>query len=308
MKIGNLKLKNNLILAPIAGYSDVGMRVLCYRYGAALTFTEMVSAKGLFYKNENTKDLLFTHKEENLIGVQVFGNDPEIIAHAIQSNELEKFDVIDINMGCPVPKIVKNGEGSALMMDTDRVYSIIKNAVKVADGRAITAKIRAGFTERDKNAVEVAQAIEAGGGNAVTVHGRTRNMFYSGKSDLEIIKQVKDSVKIPVIGNGDIIDEESYTRMLEYTGVDGVMLARGSIGKPYIFAKLLGIEYEFNIKQTIIEHINLLAHLPERVVINNMKKQIAYYVKGLKHNKTIKENCFKAETKEDIIKAIADIY
>lgn len=308
MKIGDLNLKNNLIFAPIAGYSDVGMRVLCYRYGAALSFTEMVSAKGLYYKNENTKDLLFTHKEETPIGVQLFGSDADIIALAIKSDELQKFDVIDINMGCPVPKIVKNGEGSALMLDVDKVYTIIREAVKVANGRAITAKIRAGFSERDKNAVEVAQAIEAGGGSAVTVHGRTRDMFYSGKADLEIIRQVKDSVKIPVIGNGDVVDIESYKRMLEYTGVDGVMVARGSIGRPYIFAKLLGNEYSFDIQQTIIEHINLLSHLPERVVVNNMKKQIAFYVKGLKHNKTIKENCFKATSKEDLFKAIEEIY
>lgn len=304
LRIGNLQLKNNLILAPIAGYSDAGMRVLCKQFGAALCFTEMVSAKGLYYNNSNTKDLLFTYPDEQPVGVQLFGSQPEIIAHAIQMKELKKFSLIDINMGCPVPKIVKNGEGSALMNNPELVCDIIKAATKVANNRPITAKIRAGYLASYKNAVEIAQAIEQGGAAAVTVHGRTRDMFYSGKADLEIIKQVKQSVKIPIIGNGDIFDYDSYKKMIEYTGVDFVMVARGAIGKPYIFAELLQKEHTYNIPELINQHLNLVSHLPERVAVNNMKKQIAFYVKGVRNSRQIKDNVFKASTKDELIEAV----
>lgn len=306
MKIGNLEINNNLILAPIAGYSDAGMRALCKKYGAGLTFTEMVSAKGLYYNNSNTKDLLFTYSNDEPVGVQLFGSEPEIIAHAIRMAEIKKFPIIDINMGCPVPKIIKNGEGSALMTDPDLVYDIIKAAVKAAENRPITAKIRAGFTSRDKNAVEIAQAIESAGGAAVTVHGRTRDMYYSGKADLDIIKEVKKRVSIPVIGNGDVFDNQSYNHMLDYTGVDFVMVARGAIGKPYIFAQLLQKEYDYSVVQAITEHLELLNFLPEHVAVNNMKKQIAFYVKGIRNSKQIKENVFKATNKEELLVALRE--
>lgn len=308
MKIGNLQLNNNLILAPIAGYSDVGMRILCKRYGAGLIFTEMVSAKGLYYNNNNTKDLLFTYDEEYPVGVQLFGSEPHIIAHAIKMQELQKFSIIDINMGCPVPKIVKNGEGSFLMTNPKLVYEIVKAAVEASNNRPVTAKIRAGFFADNKNAVEVAKAIEEAGGSAVTVHGRTRDMFYCGKVDLDIIKEVKQNVSIPVIGNGDIFDYESYKNMLDYTGVDFVMVARGAIGKPYIFAELLKKEYDYNVCDAIREHLRLLSHLPEHVAVNNMKKQIAFYVKGIPNNKQIKENVFKATNKEELLAAVCDNY
>lgn len=304
MKIGNLQLKNNLLLAPIAGFTDAGFRTLCRRFGAALTFTEMVSAKGLYYKNENTKDLLFCHAHEQPKGVQLFGKEPDILAYAISSKELAPFDIIDINMGCPVQKVVRNGEGSALMTDPDLIYEIIKAAVAAANGRPVTAKIRAGFTDRDKNAVEVAQAIESGGASAVTVHGRTREMFYGGKADLEIIKKVKDSVKIPVIGNGDVTDRRSYLKMLEYCGVDGVMIARGALGHPWIFAEILAEECEFDLKETVLEHISLLTHLPETVVANTMKKQIAFYVKGQKNSRIIKEMTFAAKSLDELKQAL----
>lgn len=304
MKIGNLQLKNNLLLAPIAGFSDAGFRTLCRRYGAALTFTEMVSAKGLYYKNENTKDLLFSPDGEQPKGVQLFGKEPDIIAYAIASKELADFDIIDINMGCPVQKIVRNGEGSALMHNPDLVYDIIKAAVGASAGRPVTAKIRAGFTARDRNAAEVAQAIESGGGAAITVHGRTRDMFYSGTADLEIIKEVKNSVKIPVIGNGDITDKQSYLRMIEYCGVDGVMIARGALGHPQIFAEIQAEECEFDLKATIYEHISLLSHLSERVITNNMKKHIAFYVKGQKNSRIIKEKTFAANSIAELTQAL----
>lgn len=305
--IGKVELENNLILAPIAGYSDAGMRVLCKEYGASLTFTEMVSAKGLYYNNENTKNLLYTYSQEKPIGVQLFGNDPMIIAAAINSKELKDFSIIDINMGCPVPKIVKNGEGSFLMRKPSLIYNIIKEAVQAAEGRPVTAKIRAGFHKDNANAIEVAKAIEEGGGAAVTVHGRTRDMYYGGKSDLDIIKNVKQNTSIPVIGNGDIVDYESYSKMMEYCKVDFVMIGRGAIGRPYIFSEILGKQYKYNVRETIIRHFNLLNFLPPIVAINNMKKQIAYYIKGLPNSKIIKEQIFKMTSKEELLLAIKNI-
>ncbi len=307
MKIGNVTLKNNLILAPIAGYSDAGLRCLSYRYGAGLCFTEMVSAKGLIYNNQNTKDLIYTHDEENPKAVQIFGNQPEIMAQAVNKKELEKFDIIDINMGCPVPKIVKNGEGSALMQNPSLVYEIVYAVVKAAKERAVTVKIRTGFDKDNKNAPEVGKAIEAAGASAITVHGRTRDMFYSGKADLESIRKVKKAVKIPVIGNGDVTDYESYNKMIDYCGVDAVMIARGAIGRPYVFSEILKIPYEFEIYKTVKEHLDLLNHLDERVAVNNMKKQIVFYIKGIRGAKFIKEAVFKAERKEDILKALKGV-
>lgn len=294
----------DLILAPIAGYSDVGMRSLCFRYGAGLCFTEMVSAKGLHYKNSNTADLLHIGAEEKFTGVQLFGSEPDIIAEAIASDRLKNFPVIDINMGCPVPKIVNNGEGSALMRNPDLIKQIVKAAVSAADGRTVTVKIRAGFYNGYENADECAAAIEEGGAGMVTVHGRTREQFYSGKADYSVIRRVKDSVKIPVCGNGDVTDRESYLKMKETTGADYVMIARGAIGRPFVFSEILGREYEFDIKNAIKEHIDFLSFLPERTVVNCMKKQIAYYVKGRAGQKAVKEEVFKAQTKAELSQAI----
>lgn len=294
---------SDLILAPIAGYSDVGMRTLCFEYGAGLCFTEMVSAKGLHYKNANTEILLHTGEGDRHTGVQLFGNDPDIIAEAVASARLSNFPVVDINMGCPVPKIVNNGDGSALMRDPDRIFKIVKSAVSVADGREITVKMRAGFYNGYENAAECAAAAEEGGASMVTVHGRTREMYYSGKADYGVISRVKQAVKIPVCGNGDVTDRESYERMKD-SGADFVMIARGAFGCPWVFSDIRGEERPHSVRETVKRHISMLDFLPERTAVNCMKKQIAFYVKGLRGNKAIKEGAFAAENMAELISVI----
>lgn len=305
MKIGNLELASNLFLAPIAGYSDIGMRTLSLRYGAGLAFCEMVSAKALYYKSERTHTLLATHKLEKIKAVQLFGNDPTCMAQAVQG-ALKDFNIIDINIGCPVKKIVNNNEGCALMASPGRVYDIVKACVAAANGRPISAKIRAGLTKESINAVEVALAVEEAGGAFVTVHGRTRDMFYSGRADWDIIKKVKQALHIPVIGNGDVVDRQSYLSMLDTTGVDGIMVARGALGRPYIFSEILNQPYEYDIYHSLIEHFSLITKiLPERVAVSNIKKHIVHYVKGTKHSKSIKENALSATSTQQLLQALS---
>ncbi|MGI6214072.1 MAG: tRNA dihydrouridine synthase DusB [Christensenellales bacterium] len=304
MKIANIELAGNLILAPIAGYSDIGMRMLSLRYGAGLAFCEMVSAKGLYYNSEKTKTLLATHPAEKIKAAQLFGSEPEIMAEAV-AGALADFDIIDINLGCPVRKIVSNGEGCALMRNPDKVFKIVSACKAAAPGRAISAKIRAGLDKESINAVEIALAVEAAGASFVTVHGRTRDMFYSGKADPEVIAKVKRALTIPVIGNGDVTDRQSYQRMLEYTGADGVMIARGALGKPYIFSEILGLPYDYNLYDLIMEHFSELNKiLPERAAVSNMKKHIAFYVKGHRRQKLIKEKVFQAAGAEQLTDAL----
>ncbi len=305
MKIGNLTLHTNAILPAIAGYSDVGMRMLCSEFGAGITYTEMVSAKGLLFNNENTKALLATSENERIKGVQLFGREPELIARAIQMTELAKFDIIDINMGCPMPKIYKNGEGSALMREPKLVEEIVRAAVNASGGRPVTGKIRAGFSSDEINAVDVALAIQEGGGSAVTVHGRTRDMLYSGYADLNVIADVKKSVSIPVIGNGDVVDRESFLRMTEQTGVDGVAIARGAVGRPQIFAEVQGINTEIVPAELIKRHINALINsMPERVVVNTMKKHISAYYKGSRGDRQLRLAIMQATSLNDIYNII----
>lgn len=298
-------LTSDLILAPIAGYSDQGMRSLCYDFGAEVCFTEMVSAKGLFYGNENTTQLL--HLSESEVGktcVQIFGSDPDLIGKIVGYKELESFPIIDINMGCPVPKLVNNNDGCSLMKNPYLVKEIVKAAVKGAKGKTISVKCRAGYSKGSQNAAEVAKACEEGGASFVTIHGRTRDMYYSGEPDYEIIRKVKESVKIPVCGNGSVIDRESYLKMKELTGVDYVMIARGAIGKPYIFSGIAEKDYTYSITDAIKKHIFELSYLPERIVVNNMKKQVAYYVKGQKNQKSVKEQIFKCLSIKEMLSII----
>lgn len=299
MQIGNIKLKNNLILAPMAGVTDVGFRSLAVSYGADYAVCEMVSAKALKYKNKKTEDLLITAPNEQIKVAQIFGSDPKIMASIVKSKYLSKFDIIDINMGCPAPKIVKNGEGCALMKNMELAKSIISECVK-ATNKPITVKFRAGI-ENNVNACEFAKMCEQAGASAITIHARTREQFYSGKADLKLIEKVKKSVKIPVIGNGDVIDEQSYLQMLK-TGVDAVMIGRGALGKPEIFSEILKLNKPVNKLEDIKFHINTLRqYYPETLVVKEMRKHILWYLKGYRNSTQLKTQIVKEKSLDKVI-------
>ncbi|MFA6866411.1 MAG: tRNA-dihydrouridine synthase family protein [Clostridia bacterium] len=296
---------SDLLFAPLAGFSDSGARRLSLKYGAGFAFTEMVSAKGLLYGNDNTGSLLYLDKEEvGKVGVQLFGREPDIFAEVVRYPCLSQFSVIDVNMGCPVPKIVKNGEGSFLMTNPNLAKDIVKSIKKSVPNKYVGVKIRLGFDKNNINASEVALACQEGGADYVTVHGRTRDMMYSGDVDINEIAKVAMAVDIPVVGNGDVIDRDSYLKMKEYGGVGYVMIGRGAIGKPYIFSEILQNHYTFDIKSVIIKHINYLNFLPERVVASNMKKQIAFYLKGVKGQKNMKEKVFATSSLEELLMVV----
>ena len=265
LKIGNVELENNLILAPMAGVTDLPFRLLCKEQGCGLMYTEMVSAKAILYKNRNTGPLMEVRPEEEPVALQLFGSDPEIVSDIAAQVEDGPYAFIDINMGCPVPKIVNNGEGSALMKNPKLVEEILTALVKKVK-KPVTVKFRKGFDDDHINAVEIARIAESCGVSAVAVHGRTRAQFYSGKADWDIIRQVKEAVKIPVIGNGDIFTPEDAKRMLYETGCDGLMIARGAKGNPWIFSRtlhyletgeLLGPPDKEELKETILRHAQL---------------------------------------------------
>ncbi|MDR3186096.1 MAG: tRNA-dihydrouridine synthase [Christensenellaceae bacterium] len=300
MKIGKIVLKSNLILPAIAGYADPGFRMLCHRFGAALTCTGMISAKGLMYGNKKSGLLLATHESEDIKVVQLFGNDASIIASAIESRELEKFDIIDLNFGCPMRKIISNGDGSAIMNDSKALFTIINAAVVAAKDRPITVKMRSGPSRNNRNVVELARIAEEAGASAITVHGRTVEDLYSGNSDNEIIADVKKAIKIPVIGNGDVKDRESCLKMINDTGVDGVAIARAAIGAPYVFQEIMGERPDINISELIKEHFNQLVSIfPESVAVNNIKKHILAYLKHIPNSKQLKVSVCKIESSQE---------
>lgn len=307
LKIGDVELESNVILAPMAGITDLPFRMMCEKYNPGLVCTEMVSAKGLYYNDEKTKILLNTENEKRPIAMQIFGSDIDsMVAAARYLNDIA--DIIDINMGCPAPKVVKNGDGSKLLLDLQLAGKIVEAVVKEST-RPVTVKFRKGWDENNIVAVEAAKVFEEAGASAITIHGRTRTQYYSGMSDLDIIKQVKQVVNIPVIGNGDIKDGKSALKMFEYTGVDGIMIGRASMGNPFIFKEVIeflrGNEVEKPSKEEVLkamlEHINLSVNVKgENIGIKEMRKHLSGYIKGMPNSAEAREKINKIDEKEEL--------
>lgn len=304
LKIGNVEIKNNVFLAPMAGITDMAYRLICKEFGAGLTYTEMVSAKGIYYNDEKTQLLTKVDERERPVAIQIFGSDPDIMADVAQKMS-EKAEIIDINMGCPAPKVVKNDDGSKLMLNPQLIDEITYKVVK-ASKVPVTVKIRKGWNDSNVNAIEIAQILEKNGISAVAVHGRTREQFYSGNADWDIIKKVKQSVNIPVIGNGDVVDFESAEKMVKYTGCDAVMIGRAALGNPWIFKEVLERQkVEVSPKElfkVISKHYDLLTDLKgEYIAVREMRKHISWYIKGLSSATQIRKQINELESKEEVI-------
>ena len=309
LKIGNVELENPYVLAPMAGVTDLPFRLLCKEQGAGLLCMEMISAKALQYNNKNTKALLEIDERECPVSLQLFGADPDIISEQAKRIENLPFQILDINMGCPVPKVVRNGEGSALMNQPKLVYDIVYKTVRAIQ-KPVTVKIRKGFNDDSINAVEIAKIIEEAGGAAVAVHGRTREQYYAGEADWNIIRRVKEAVKIPVIGNGDVTSGECAISMMEQTGCDGVMIGRGAQGNPWIFRELL--EYERTgqiperptkeqIRETMLRHARLqIAFKGDYLGIRERRKHVAWYTKGLEGSARLRDDINKVDSYEEL--------
>ena len=313
MKIGNVNIENNLVLAPMAGVTALPFRILCREQGCGLLYTEMVSAKAVLYNNKNTEALLEVEPEENPISLQLFGSDPQIMADMAKRLEERPFDIFDINMGCPVPKIVNNGEGSALMKNPLLVGQIVEAMAKAVK-KPVTVKIRKGFNDDMINAPEIAHIVEESGGAAVAVHGRTREQFYSGKADWDIIRQVVERVNIPVIGNGDVCSAEDVIAMEQQTGCEAVMIGRGARGNPWIFSRIN--EYRrtgvlppkpdvAEIKRMIKKHAQLqLRYKGEYLGIREMRKHVAWYTTGLKDSAALRNEVNLTESMDELFELL----
>lgn len=302
MRIGNVTTENNVFLAPMAGVSDSSFRRICRRYGAGMVYSEMISAKGLYYNDKKTAELMHITDEERPCAIQIFGSDADIMAEVIPKVMEAKPDIIDINMGCPMPKIVNNGDGSALLCAPEKIGEIVRKVSNVSPV-PVTVKIRKGWDKNSVNAVETAKIIEANGAAAVTVHGRTRDEFYGGVADWDIIKAVKDTVSIPVIGNGDIKTAQDAKRIFDYTNCDAIMIGRGSEGNPFIFRQINEYletgEVTFNPTPhdrllQMTEHLKMLVETKgESRGVKEARKHIAWYIKGLKGASRLKGEIFK---------------
>lgn len=313
LTIGNVTLKNQVILAPMAGVTDLPFRYLCTQQGAGMLGMEMISAKAIYYRNKNTESLLEIHPEEGPTALQLFGSDPKIMAEMAKQIEDRPFSILDINMGCPVPKVVNNGEGSALMKDPLLAGKIIESIVR-AIHKPVTVKIRKGFDAVSCNAPELAKIAQESGAAAVTVHGRTREEYYSGRADWDSIRKVKQAVSIPVIGNGDIIDGPSAKRMLEETGCDGIMIGRAARGNPWIFRDVLAyLEHGTTLprpdaeqlKEMILRHAQLmLQYKGEYTGIREMRKHMSWYTAGYPHSARLRQQINGMESMEELIRSV----
>ena len=310
IKIGNVEIARTAALAPMAGVADRAYRLMCKKFGAAYVVSEMVSAKGICYSDRKTAELCTVTDEERPMAVQLFGSEPEFMAEAVKIVLDYRPDIIDINMGCPVPKVVGTGAGSALMKDVKLAADVAEAAVKAAGDTPVTVKIRSGWNEDSRNAPDMARALESAGVAAIAVHGRTRDMFYSGKSDNSVIKAVKEAVKIPVIGNGDITDFSSCREMYEQTGCDLVMVGRGSYGNPFIFreieAGMNGKAYTFPTleekMQVMLEHIRLILELSEKceeLAMHEARKHAAWYMNGYYGSAKFRGRCYQLSAYEE---------
>lgn len=316
MKIGDIELENKVFLAPMAGVTDLAYRIICKEMGAGLVVTEMVSAKGIHYGDRGTEKLMEIHGQERPVALQIFGSDPEIMEAVVKNNlnKREDIDIVDINMGCPAPKIVKNGDGSALMKDPKLIDKILKKVIKVSE-KPVTIKFRMGWDHDNLNGLEIAKIAEERGVAAITVHGRTRDMFYSGQADWDYIRKIKEAVSIPVIGNGDVFRPEDGIRLLKETACDAIAIGRGAMGNPWIFKRinnlLNGLEDEKPSDDEVIKlgirHLEMVCQIKgENVGVKEMRKHLAWYIKGMKNSSEVRNRINTINTPLELIELLKD--
>ncbi len=315
MKIGNVELKNKVFLSPMAGVTDLPFRLICKEQNCGMLYTEMINAKALCYDDENTKKMLKIEEEEHPVAVQIFGSDPEFMGRAAEIMNQYPNEILDINMGCPAPKVVKNGDGSALMKNPKLAEEVLKSVVKHST-KPVTLKIRKGWDDNSVNAIEIAKIAEASGISALAIHGRTREQYYSGKADWDIITDIKNAINIPVIGNGDVFTVEDARNMLDKTGCDAIMIGRGAQGNPWIFKRINHymetgeilpeptLEEKIRIAK---KHLNLaVEEHGEYVAVREMRKHIAWYLKGLKGSAKVRDEINKITSYEEVLRRLDD--